>query len=231
MKKIIMLFLIAALSLAFATVRDGERAMDRGDYQEAIKQFEAAIALRDTNVKAFYQLAHAKTLLAGSYGEDKKKEAEKLYEEAAEAAKKAIALDDNEPEAHFELARALGRLAQFRGVLQSLGLAAEVKKELEQTLELNPKHGGAYHALALWHQEVPWIAGGRAGQTAGLFEKAIEYEPDSITHLADYAEILIKQGNIEKAKELLSIALSLDADTYARQQDKEFAQKLWDSIQ
>ena len=230
MKKILSILLIAVLSFAFATVRDGERAIDSGDYQEAIKQFEAAIAQRDTNVKAYYQLAHAKTLLAGTLGDDEKKQAETLYEEAAEAARKAIALDDNEPEAHFELARALGRLAQFRGVLQSLGLAGEMRKELDTTIKLDPNHGGAYHALALWHNEVPFLAGGRSGKVEPLFEKSIEVEPDSITHYADYAEVLIKRGKIDRAKELLEIALSLDANTYGRQQDKEFAQHLMDSI-
>ncbi len=220
--------MVALLSVSFATVADGIRAIDSGDYVEAIKQFEAAVAQRDTNVKALYELAQAKTLLAGTL---EGKEAETLLEEATEAAKQAIAVDDSEPEAHFELARALGRLAQFRGVLQSLGIAAEMKSEIERTIELDPNHGGAYHALALWHQEVPWIAGGRAGQTAGLFEKSIELDPDSITHLADYAEILIKEGKTELAAKYLETALSLDANTYGRQQDKEFAQSLWDSIQ
>lgn len=229
MKKLLLIILVTILSVAFATVRDGERAMDSGDYQEAIKQFEAAIVLRDTNVKAFYQLAHAKTLLAGTL--DDKAEKEKLYEEAAEAAKKAIALDDNEPKAHFELARALGRLGEYRGVLQSLGIAADMKRELDITLKLDPNYGAAYHALALWNLKVPWVAGGRAGQVESLFEKSIEVEPDSITHYADFAEVLIDRGKVDQAKEILEIALSLDANTKSMEDDKAFAQSLWDSIQ
>lgn len=227
MRKLIILLALLAVSFSFATVADGNRAIDKGDYKEAIKQFEAAIQVRDTNVKAYYQLAHAKTLLAGTL---EGKDAEVLYEEASEHARAAIKLDPDEPEGHFELARALGRLAQFRGVLQSLGLAGEVKKELDKTIELDPKHGGAYHALALWNEEVPWIAGGRSGRVEELFKKAIEVEPDSITHMADFAEILIKRGNKDAAKAYLETALSLKADTYGRQEDHDFAQGLMDKL-
>ncbi len=227
MKRLIVLLALVTLSFSFATVADGNRAIDRGDYQEAIKQFEVAIKVRDTNVKAHYQLAHAKTLLAGTL---EGKEAEALYEQAAEQARVAIKLDPEEPEGHFELARALGRLAQFRGVLQSLGLAGEVKRELDKTIELDPKHGGAYHALALWNLEVPWIAGGRAGKVEDLFKKAIEVEPDSITHLADFAEVLINRGKKDEAKAYLEQALSLDPDTFGRQQDHDYAQSLMDKL-
>ena len=228
MKKLFLIGVFIITSVSFATVADGIRAIDSGDYVEAVKQFEAAVEQRNTNVKALYLFAKSKVLLAGTLTG---KEAEELLVEAVEIAKKAIALDETEPEAHFELARALGRLAQYRGVLQSLGLAGEMKKELEKTIELDPSHGSSYHALALWHDGVPWIAGGRAEQTIELFEKSIELEPNSIIHLADYAEILINKGEIEHAKALLEIAITLEANTYIRQQDKEFAQSLWDSIQ
>jgi hypothetical protein len=83
-------------------------------------------------------------------------------------AARATDLAPEEPDAHFEVARALGRLAQYRGVLQSLNLAARVERALERTLELDPEHAGAWHARGLFHHDVPWIAGGRRGSGGTL---------------------------------------------------------------
>ncbi len=210
-------------SLVFATVADGDRAYDAGDYLRAIAEYQEAYEQRSSNIQALYKLAKAKTALAGTLSGT---EAERLYEEAAVHAREAIAAVPAEAEAHFELARALGRLAQFKGILQSLNLAGEVKSSLERAIELDPSHSGAYHALALWHLEVPWIAGGRSGQVGPLFERAIELDPVAITHRVDYGEALIRLGDKDAARMQLELALSLAAVTAQDQEDHEKARQL-----
>ena len=221
--KAVCLILCLWLSLAFATVADGDRAMLQGDYERAMSEYQAAYEQRSSNVEALYKLAKAKTYLAETLTGS---EAEALYEQAAEHAQSAIAADPNEAEAHFERARALGRLAQFKGVIQSLELAGEVREELEQTLNLNPEHGGAYHALALWHLEVPWIAGGRAGQIRPLFEKAIAAEPDELTHLVNYGQALIALDDKEAARVQLERALELTPNGVRDERDLDEAREL-----
>ncbi len=221
--KSLSLVLILFFSIALATVGDGDRAYDLGNYSEAISQYKAAFEQRSDNVEALYKLAKATTLLAGT---KTGKEAETLFAEAAGYARQAIALNPNEPEAHMELARALGRLAQFKGILESLGLAGEVKSSLEKALELKPNHGGALHALALWNLEVPWIAGGRSGEVKTLFEKSIAAEPDSITHYTDFGEALIKLGDKEAAKVQLEKAISLSARNFGDQEAIDKAEDL-----
>lgn len=210
-------------SLVLATVADGDRAYDAGDYQRAIAEYQEAFEQRSSNIQALYKLAKAKTALAGTLSGA---EAERLYEAAAAHAREAIAAAPDEAEAHFELGRALGRLAQFKGILQSLNLAAEVKSSLERAIELKPDHSGAHHALALWHLEVPWIAGGRSAQVRPLFDRAIEIDPSAITHRVDYGEALIRLGDKDAAKALLEAALSLPALTAQDQQDHEKARQL-----
>ena len=117
MKRVAFLFLIGFLAFVFATTADGDRALDAGDYQEAINQFQAAVDQRADNVEALYKLAKAKVYLAETVTGA---EAEALYTQAADHARAAIALAPDDPNTHMELARALGRLAQFKGVLQSL---------------------------------------------------------------------------------------------------------------
>lgn len=223
MRRIWVLGLLLLLSWSFATVADGDRAFDAGDYETAIAEYQAAYELRNSNIEALYKLAKAETHLAETLTGDA---AEALYQQAADHARAAIAAAPDEAEAHMELARALGRLAQFKGVLQSLNLAGEVKHELERALELNPNHGGAYHALALWNLEVPWVAGGRSGQVRPLFEKSIEVEPDSITHYVDYGEALIRLGDKAAAKVQLDKALALSAKTFGDEEDQAKARDL-----
>lgn len=208
---------------ALATVADGDRAMLENDFERAISEYAAAYEQRSSNITALYKLAKAKTYLAETLSGD---EAERLFEEAVEHARNAVAADPTEPEAHFELARALGRLAQFKGVVQSLEFAGDVKDALEETLSLNPEHGGAYHALALWNLEVPWIAGGRAGQIRPLFEQAIAAEPDEVTHRVGFGKALIALDDPEAAKAQLEKALELNPQSKGDEEDLEEAREL-----
>lgn len=228
MKQLTILLIAVLLTLAYATTADGDRALDAGDYQEAIAQYQAAVDQRADNVEALYKLAKAKVYLAETLEGD---EAEKLYEEAAAHAKAAVALAPDDPNTHMEVARAVGRLAQFKGILQSLNLASEVKSELEKALELDPNFAPALHALALWHLNVPWLAGGRTAQVRPLFDQSIAAEPEEIVHYTDYGDALIQLGDPEAAKVQLEKALALTAVTDQDMKNQEKARTLLGQIQ
>jgi tetratricopeptide (TPR) repeat protein len=228
MKRLATVFIMTLLTFVFATTADGDRALDAGDYQEAINQYQAAVDQRADNIEALYKLARAKVYLAETLTGA---EAEALYTQAADHARAAIAVAPDDPNTHMELARALGRLAQFKGVLQSLNLASEVKSELEKALELDPNFAPALHALALWHLNVPWIAGGRSAQTRPLFEQSIAAEPEEIVHYTDYGDALIQLGDNEAAKIQLEKALALPAVTAQDTKNQEKAKTLLAGIQ
>jgi tetratricopeptide (TPR) repeat protein len=228
MKRLTILLLSLLFAFVYATTADGDRAVDAGDYQEAINQYQAAVDQRPDNVEALYKLAKAKVYLAESLTGA---EAEALYAQAADHARAAIALAPDDPNTHMELARAVGRLAQFKGVLQSLNLAAEVKSELEKSLELDPNFAPALHALALWNLNVPWLAGGRTAQIRPLFDQSIAAEPEEIVHYSDYGEALIQLGDKEAAKVQLEKALALPAVTAQDTKNQEKATALLAEIQ
>ena len=227
MKRFLALICFALLSYAWATVADGDRALAKGDYQTAIDEYQAAYEQRDTNLDALTKLAQAKTYLAETLEGGV---AEQLYQEAVDHARAAVAADPELVEGHFELARALGRLAQFRGVLQSISLAGEVQDELERVLELEPDNTSALHALALWHLNVPWAVGGRSGEVRPLFEQAIELEPDAIVHRVDFAEALIELEDEVAAREQLEVALELRTETYQDEQNLAKAQEMLNGL-
>ena len=223
------IFLILGLfGFVFASINEGDIAYDANDFATAIAFYQAAYD-ESSSIEALYKLAKATTELAATLENPSK--AETLYEQAVNFAKEAIQLNPNEAEAHFELGRATGRLAQFKGVLESLNLSSDIKNSFETALELNPNHAGALHGLALWHLEVPWIAGGRISEMKTFFERAIVVEPDVPTHYVEYAGALIRINEPEAAKALLEQVLSFTPKNIGQEKDLEKGQVLLDSLQ
>ncbi len=218
--------LFGAFGVAFADVGTGLRAIDQGDFDGAIAAFEAAIATDADDARAHLLLARAAVYAAAQLPEDADAEREALFARAAGMAERAADLAPDEPDAHFEVARALGRLAQYRGVFQSLNLAAQVERALERTLELDPDHAAAWHARGLFHHDVPWIAGGRRGSVAPSFERAIALEPDEITHRLAFAQVLVDRDDAAAALVQLEVAVALPASTFLERKDLEAARAL-----
>ena len=212
-----------APSIAAASEAAGDRAAEQGAYDVAVQEYEAALEEAPDDVELLLKAAEAKTLLATERDPPQKIE---LFEEAAAHAERATQLAPDDPEAHFERARALGRLAEHRGIFESLEIAGAVHDELQRTLELEPEHASALHALALWHYYAPWVAGGRSSEIGPLFERAIELEPNNVSHRRAYGEILLDLGEREAAREQLQAAVEIEDDSFLGQQEIQRAREL-----
>ncbi len=227
--------LIAALAVFLgavqASVPEGNRLVNEGSFAEAVEAYESALERNENDARAHHRLARALVYLADSLPAGDDDERETLFDRASDHAERATALAPEDPDAHFEVARALGRLAQYRGVLQSLNLASRVASALDRTLELDPDHAAAWHARAIFHHEVPWIAGGRGGRVVPSFERAIEIEPDVLSHRVEFARVLIERGSPDAAAEQLAVALTLTPRTYHDHQDLAKAEELLAELQ
>lgn len=216
----------AALALAVTASAQSLQAatslFDQGKWQEAAA---AAAALNSSNG---FALAAEATTAGSALVPDNQKKA--LFEKAQGYAKQAIAKDKNNAEAYFEMARAQGRLAQFSGIIQSLGLAGDMKKNLDMAIKLDPKLTGAYVALGLWNANLVskgFVAvrasGADKNQIVPNFEKAISLEPDVAVHRIEYANALILQGRKADAATQLQKAVSIPANTFWEKRDLEAA--------
>ncbi|GGS24381.1 hypothetical protein [Deinococcus knuensis] len=216
----------AALALAVTasaqSVQAATSLFDQGKWQEAAT---AAAALNSSD--GFALAAEATTAGAALVPDNQKKA---LFEKAQGYAKQAIAKDRNNAEAYFEMARAQGRLAQFSGIIQSLGLAGDMKKNLDTAIKLDPKLTGAYVALGLWNANLVskgFVAvrasGADKNQIVPNFEKAISLEPDVAIHRIEYANALILQGRKAEAATQLQKAVSIPANTFWEKRDLEAA--------
>ncbi|MCL6526614.1 MAG: hypothetical protein K6T57_06975 [Thermaceae bacterium] len=199
-----------------------------GKFQEA---YEAGI--KQANTAGWVDAAQAASFYATYQARDNEKA--EWFGKAEAAAKKAIQSDPQSPEAYFELARAQGRLAQYRGILESLGLASSIKDALDKTLKLNPKHAGAKVALALWNQSlvskgVGWLYGANGNVVIPLFQEAIALEPNTIIHRVEYAGVLAQMGKKDEARAQYQAALAIAPKTAADRYDLERAKRELDAL-
>ncbi|ALW88762.1 hypothetical protein [Deinococcus actinosclerus] len=223
MRKIALTLSLALITTASAqSLQSAQALYDQGKWQDA-----AAAAAELNTSDGLALAAEATTAGAGLVADGQKKA---LFEKAQAYAKQAIAKDRNNADAYFELARAQGRLAQFSGILQSLGLAGEMKKNLDMAVKLDPKMAGAYVALGLWNANLVskgFIAtratGADKGQIIPNFEKAIALEPTTAVHRIEYANALILQGRKAEAAAQLEKAISFNATTFWEKRDEETA--------
>ena len=75
-------------------------------------------------------------------------------------AEKAVRLDGNVARYHRQLAECQGLMAQHANIFQQIGLARRFRKELDATLELDPRDVQALRDLLEFYLVAPGIAGG-----------------------------------------------------------------------
>lgn len=234
MRTLILTALLTAASVALAaSVQEANTLLDKGDWQSA-----ASMALNLESSDGYAVAAKATTLGASVSADAAKKG---LLEKAQGYANQAIKLNAANANGYFELARADGRLAQFAGILQSLGLAKDIKASLGKAIELDPKYDEAYVALGLWNAElaakgfmVAAATGANSGQVIPNFEKAIGLAPSVIAHRLEYANALLdlnKVTNKAAAIAQLQKAVALTPFTYWDKQDQAAAQKKLNDLQ
>jgi len=160
--------------------------------------FEAAVA---TGMKAGGAAVHAANRATCAYAAHLEADAANrlsLYKEAAARAHALQAQHPELPNAWYLEAHALGLYSQHISVSLALaeGLGTRVRKALEQTLKLAPKHAEAHLALAAFHAEVidkvGILIGGLtygAKKETGLhhYRNALALDPHSATTLLEYA--------------------------------------------
>ncbi len=189
----------AAKGLDAATLsgrlQDAWRAFHRGDFQaafdtgQALGPLGASVAVKALGIHATYLV-------------DDDAERLKRFEETAQLAEAAIKALPEEANSHYRHAFALGRYSQGLSIARALkqGIAGKVKKSLDTTLELAPKHAEAHTALALYHAEIigkvgamlgGLTYGAKASEAESHIRTALKLTPQSpIAHI-EYGNLLL----------------------------------------
>ncbi len=233
------MLLLITLSLISDTIYV-EKQLIKSDslYFESYKDtalFNAAEEILDSLIldskvlldEIFWKKSHLCFEKAYSFKDNTKKK--EWYERGEKFAKFAIEKNPNNPEAHFWLALNMGGKGKANGVLNSLFMVDDLKKEAQKIIELNPNHAGAHMLLGEIYKSLPGLFGGDKKKAIEEFKIAIEkdslFSPSYVNLAKTYRDI----GDTERAKETINKLISLKTSRDIRHfelYDKKDAEKL-----
>jgi tetratricopeptide (TPR) repeat protein len=210
---------IARQQLGFADLvaaRGGAAAVAE-QLQEGWRQFHAgdfvaAVELGDRLGAPGASVANKSVAVQALYAPRSESQKLRMLATAVTRGEAAVAQLPDYPNAHYMLALVLGRYSQRISILKALGqgLAGRVRRHLERTLELEPRHAEAHVAFGLYHAEIVSQLGALAASlTYGASSDAALDHFRRAAQLAPASAIV----HIEQARGLLL----LDADRYREQ--------------
>ncbi len=168
------------------------------------------------------------------YALEDNKEKKKWYEKGEKIAKFAIEKNPDNPEVHFWFALNKGSVGKLKGVLNSLFMVNDLKKEAQKVIELDPDHAGAHMILGEVYKSLPGLFGGDKEKAIEEFKAAIYkdslFTAVYITLANTYRDI----GEVDKAKEVLSKLLSFNTSRDTRRfelYEKEDAREILKEIE
>lgn len=178
-----------------------------GNLEKSLALVDERLAAAPEDAAALWRRGRALVRL----GERKKRKKEKLeaFKEAESVIRRSIALEPKVADSHFWLGLALGRQGQVRGVLKALGIVKPLRREMEEVLRLDPKHGGAHHVLGEMLMQLPGFAGGDDERAVVELEKAIELSPGYTAHYAPMSEAYLEVGRKADAAKTLRACLAV----------------------
>jgi len=141
-------------------------------------------------------------------------------------AEAALQADSSVANAHFALALVLGRLSRTRGGKERVRFAKIIYDETVRTIQMDPKHDGAYHILGMWNAEVKRLSGltrfvaktflgagfmNRASWDSArvYMERAVQLNPQHVYHRLELAGVYLDVDSTAKATEQLQAIASL----------------------
>jgi tetratricopeptide (TPR) repeat protein len=180
-----------------------------GEFQKAV---ELGLQAGGSGITA----ANKAMCIYATYLETKEKTKFELFMEVSKRAETQAQEDPQNINAWYMQAYALGRYSQGINVTKALaeGLASKVRKALEVTIKLAPKHADAHIALAAFHAEVIDKVGALiGGMTYGakkdtglkLYKTALELNPTSAIAMMEYANGLVMLEGDKRMKEATAL--------------------------
>lgn len=219
-----------ALGANTATKPNENAVLDAADqafrslhYEEADSLYSAMLQSGKETADLYWKLARLNISIAESYEPSDTARRMPYYAKAVEYAQKSVQLDGNNASAHTWLAAALALKADKIGSKEKVRRAAEIKKELDKALELNPHDDVAWSMLGSYNYQVSkigwfsrmvgntFIGGmpeGNRLEAEKDFKKAITLNPRVIRHYHELALIYIDEDKKQEALNILRVAVT-----------------------
>ena len=175
---------------------------------EKMKEVIESLKAADETSENLSILCQSLTELA-NWGIKNEDERIKTYEEAIEVGKKAIELNPKSYYANYVTGTAIGRLAQFKGIIESLFMLGDFDKYLKKALELNPRYSYTYVALGMRYRDVPWPLSNMK-KSEEYLKKALELNPRYSNIHYELGVLYEKINKKELAKKEFEKVLTMD---------------------
>ncbi|PHJ12505.1 hypothetical protein IM42_03970 [Fervidobacterium sp. SC_NGM5_O18] len=160
------------------------------------------------------------TILADAYMEygvwgASDKEKEKTYEKARQYAEMALKLDPKNGRASYIAGSAIGRLAKYKGIVQSLFMLGDFDKYIDNAIKLlneNDEEQRLYKTFALIasgmrYRDVPWPLYNYK-KSEELLNAALKLTPNYPNIYLELGYLYLKTGEKAKAKEMFEKVVS-----------------------
>ncbi|MGC8771645.1 MAG: hypothetical protein ACP5Q5_10385 [Brevinematia bacterium] len=221
MKKVYV-FLLFLVNLSFsATTMDfitNELAALRNTREGIMKLLNILSNDYRTNSNSYdlnWQLS-AMTYFYGDYYVNDNETKKRVFETAMKFGKRAVELNPKGPDGHYWLGIAYAKWSEANGILSSLFYADDVLEEMTRTIELQPDflwglalavRSRVYSVAPGW----PISVGDRKKAYIDIYQ-ALKYGSTYRLNYKFYAEILIDDGKLKEAKEVIEKALAFPLD-------------------
>jgi tetratricopeptide (TPR) repeat protein len=135
-----------------------------------------------------------------------KTQEEKLqaYDRGRQAAKKVVDADPKHVVARFWYATNTARWGQTNGIVRSVFLLPEVKREISAILDLDKDFAAVYVLAGNVYYEVPGLLGGDPAKAEEMFRKGLELSPRYTMLRVGLGKTLVKRGRPEEARRELT---------------------------
>jgi len=164
------------------------------------------------DVRAHFELSHVCYIM----GDVAKSKGDKLkyYDEGYAAGRKGIEIDNSSADAHLWFVVNRGRQGQTRGVLNSLFMIPELKREIAAVLRIDPQNTVAMDVKGMLYYELPGFAGGDLNVAQAALDEAIGIDSNYTVLYVDMAKVQIARKNYELARWYLNRSLEVEEPTY-----------------
>ena len=153
-------------------------------------------------------------------GEKREKKSDKLadYDLARRDCEKSVTLSSSSADAHFWYGIAMGRWGEVKGVMKAMFLIKPIRREMAETLRLDPNQGGAHRVLGEMLWQIPGFAGGDKKKALMEYETAVRLSPNRSTNYQTLAEAYLhfnrKDDAIRTLNEVAEIKEPADPAEY-----------------
>ena len=217
----------AAAQTVPTLVASGVTAADARNPVQALRDFQAAMAVDSTSYEANWRASIAAVDIGKQTPDSVPSPSrDSLYRLAERYATRAVAANPDGADGFFALANAIGRTSLTLGKKERVRRAGEIRTDALRAIELNPRQDGAFHVMGRWNAEImrlssfqrffakSFLGGAIFNQASwpnavSYMTKAIEIRPEFIYHHYDLALIYMDTKQWALARQQFDIIPSL----------------------